>query len=204
MQPIVRWLVARPQNAVLGLAASFLLPLAPILSGVVMVLVTLQHGPSRAAVFAGLSAIVLSAIALATSIEAPTVLANAASIWLPALLLAALLRHWRSITLVLQVTVILAVLVFLVSTAVIGDTVAYGVRLLTDLAAGMSSAGLQQQADILLAAQSELAPQMLFIVVFLAWQASVVTVLIGNALVQAIPEQDAAFLGQIIQGPYGI
>ena len=38
MQPLAAWLVARPQNAVLGLAVTLLLPAPQLTSGVIMVL----------------------------------------------------------------------------------------------------------------------------------------------------------------------
>ena len=50
MQPLAAWLVSRPQNAVLGLAATYILflPLAGIFSGALIVLLVLQHGVRRA------------------------------------------------------------------------------------------------------------------------------------------------------------
>ena len=44
MQALATWLVARPQNAVLGLAATLLLPAPQLTSGVILVLLLLAQG----------------------------------------------------------------------------------------------------------------------------------------------------------------
>ena len=195
MQPIAAWLVARPHSAVLGLAASFLLPMAPVISGSVMVLLALQFGVARSGTYAAFAAAVLAGIALATGSPVSTLLANVLSIWAPAILLAAMLRQWRSVTLTLQVTVIIAIAAILSLYVVIGDTNAFGAKLIADLAAVMSQAGLQEQADILDGAKYDLAPQMLLLVVFLGWQVNVLTLLLGYAIAQTL-QQEKGRLGR--------
>lgn len=50
MRPIAAWLVARPQNAIIGLAGTLLLPFAQIISGTVMALLVLKQGDRKSVV----------------------------------------------------------------------------------------------------------------------------------------------------------
>ena len=101
MQPIAAWLISRPQNAILGLAATYVLflPLAGIFSGAVMVLLVLHHGVRRAMMYALVAAAVLALMALLSGGSAPQMAFAALMSWLPAYVLAALLGNWRSLTL---------------------------------------------------------------------------------------------------------
>ncbi len=49
MQSVATWLVARPQNAVLALAATLLLPILQFASGALMVMLVLRQGARLAA-----------------------------------------------------------------------------------------------------------------------------------------------------------
>ena len=83
MQPLVAWLVARPQNAVLALVATLLLPLLKIVSGIIMVVLVLRQGAGRATL-EGLAAGVLLAIVGAIAGAPVTEVAIAmATVWLP-------------------------------------------------------------------------------------------------------------------------
>jgi len=134
VQPIAAWLVARPQNGVLGLAGTLLLPLAPIVSGLVMVHLVFRHG-LRTSVLQGLvAAAVLSTVALIMGAPIGQILLNAASTWLPGMLLAGLIRSQRSLTLALQVSVIVAIVVTLAFFVILGDPAVYWNEVITALA----------------------------------------------------------------------
>ncbi|GMR17309.1 MAG: hypothetical protein BMS9Abin32_385 [Gammaproteobacteria bacterium] len=193
MQPIAAWLVARPQNAVLGLAVSLLLPFAQILSGAVMVLVALQLGARRATLSALLALAVLSLIALLVGASALPTLANALATWLPALLLAALLYRWRSLTLTLQVSAIVAMLATLTFYIVLDDPAAFWSDVLTQVAAVFREAGLLQQADLLEQEKAVIAPQMTMLVVIISWSMYVLVLLLGYAGFQALPGKKGVF-----------
>ena len=150
MQPLAAWLVRRPQNAILGLAATYilLLPLAGIFSGAVLVLLVLHHGPRKALIQALLAAAVLALMALISGSSAVHTALAALLTWLPAFVFAALLGHWRSLTLTLQVTVIVAVAVLLGFYAVLGDPAAYWSNwLATDAATLFREMGLHEYPD---------------------------------------------------------
>ena len=62
MQPLAAWLVARPQNAVLALAATLLLPVLQIFSGIFMVLLILQQGVRLALVEGAIAGVLLALV----------------------------------------------------------------------------------------------------------------------------------------------
>jgi hypothetical protein len=202
VQPIAAWLVARPQNGVLGLAGTLLLPLSPILSGLVMTLLVLRHGLRMTALQAILAATVLSIIALLVSAPVAQILLNAGSTWIPALVLAMLLRQWRSLTLTLQVSAILAIAVTLAFFVVLGDPTNYWNGVITNLAQIFRDNGLAEQADLLLERQSVIAPQMTMLFVFFSWSLYILVLLLGYALFQSLPGEAGVF-GQFRELNFG-
>jgi hypothetical protein len=202
VRPIAAWLVARPQNGVLGLAGTLLLPLAPIVSGLVMVHLVFKHG-LRTAVLQGLvAAAVLSTVALIMGAPIGQILLNAASTWLPGMLLAGLIRSQRSLTLALQVSVIVAIVVTLAFFVILGDPAVYWNEVITALAKLFEENGLQEQASLLTSRREVIVPQMTMIFVFLSWSLYVFVVLLGYALFQSLPEQKAVY-GQFCDLNFG-
>lgn len=202
MQPIAAWLVARPQNGVLGLAGTLLLPLAPIVSGLVMVLLVFRHGLRMAVLQGVVAAAVLATVALIMSAAVEQILLNATTTWLPGMLLAALMRSQRSLTLAMQVSVIVAIVVTLAFFVVLGDPTVYWNDVITALAKLFEENGLQEQASLLAARQEVIVPQMTMIFVFLSWSLYVLVVLLGYALFQSLPGQ-AAVYGQFCDLNFG-
>ena len=202
MQPIAAWLVARPQNGVLGLAGTLLLPLAPIVSGLVMVHLVFRHG-LRMAVLQGVVAVaVLATVALIMSAAVEQILLNATTTWLPGMLLAALMRSQRSLALTMQVSVIVAIVVTLAFFVVLGDPAVYWNEVITTLAKLFEENGLQEQASLLASRQEVIVPQMTMIFVFLSWSLYVLVVLLGYALFQSLPGQTAVY-GQFCDLNFG-
>jgi hypothetical protein len=196
MQPLAAWLISRPQNAILGLAATYILflPLAGIFSGAVMVLLVLHHGVRRAMTQALIAAAVLALIALLTGGSAAGMALAAILSWLPAFVLAALLGNWRSLTLTLQVSVIVALAGLLGFYAVLGDPAVFWSTWLADEAATMfREMGLHEQATALLENQAAVAQQMTVLFVFTIWSLYVFGLLLGYALYQAALGQKSVF-----------
>jgi hypothetical protein len=191
VQPIARWLVSRPQNAILGLAASYILflPLAGIISGAVVVLLVLHHGVRRALLLAVIAAAVLALLALLTGGSPQTALVALMN-WLPAYVLGALLGNWRSLTLTLQVAVIVASAGLLGSYVVLGDPSVFWNQWLAEEAVPLfRDMGLTEQAAALL----ENALQMTVLFVFAIWSLYAFGLLLGYALYDALLEQKAVF-----------
>ena len=196
MQPIAAWLVRHPQNAVLGLAATYILflPLAGIFSGAVMVLLVLHHGERRALTQALLAAAILALMALLAGGSAPQMALAASMTWMPAFVLAALLGKWRSLTLALQASVIVALVGLLGFYVVLTDPAVFWSGWLADEAATLfREMGLHEQAATLLENQAAIAQQMTVLFVFAIWSLYAFGLLLGYALYQASLGEKAVF-----------
>jgi len=196
VQPIAAWLISRPQNAVLGLAATYVLflPLAGIFSGAVMVLLVLHHGVRRALTQALAAAAVLALLALLSGGSAAAMAFAALMSWMPAFVLAALLGNSRSLTLTLQVSVIVALAGLLGFYAVLGDPAVFWSSWLADEAATLfREMGLHEQAAALVENQAVIAQQMTVLFVFTIWSLYAFGLLLGYALYQASVDQKSVF-----------
>ena len=109
MQRLAAWLVARPQNAVMGLAVTLLLPAPQLTSGVIMVLLVLAQGMRQAVIEALVAAASLLTVSLIFGVSMASLVTLMAGTWVPVLLLALLLINSRSLTLTVQASVIVAV-----------------------------------------------------------------------------------------------
>ena len=193
LQTLATWLVARPYNAVLGLAASLMLPFSALWSGAVLTLFALYYGVLRAVAYGVLALGLLVLVSMLFGRAPINVLADGASTWIPVLVLSVLLRHWRSVTLTAQVSVILGVAAILGIYLATGDPVAFWKEVLTQVAPVFQAMGLEEQADALLTRQNEIAPQMTVLAVFTYWSMALAVLMLGYALVQALPDREGAF-----------
>lgn len=196
VQPIARWLVSRPQNGVLGLAATYILflPLAGIVSGAVIVLLALRLGVQRTVLLALVAAALLALLALLTGGSALQTALAALLNWMPAVVLATLLGSWRSLTLTLQVSVIVASVALLGFYVALGDPAVYWSGWLADEAAPLfSDMGLDEQAATLLENRDAIAQQMTVLFVFAIWSLYTFGLLLGYALYDALQERKSVF-----------
>ena len=199
MQPIAAWLVARPERAVIVLAASFVMaqfviilwPFAQIVGGAVLVLLVLSRGLRTATLVAGFSLVAILAMALASNISVTQVFQIAVTIWVPGMILAILLQRMRSLTLVLQITVLTAMLV-VISLYVFGEPAEYWRSLLEEFAAILREAGSEQQAELFLGLLP-LAPHLPGVFVSIGWLTYVAALLMGYAAFRSLPGQTVAF-----------
>jgi hypothetical protein len=187
MRPISSWLVARPQNAVIGLAGTLLLPFAQIISGTVMALLVFKHGAAVAAAQGAVATAILAVVSLLVSASVSQVLGNALVIWAPVILLVVMMRGWRSLTLTLQVTVIAAMLITLGFYAVLGDPNVFWGEILVRISDSFREMGLTQHADILVQERDLIAPQMTVLVVITTWSLYAVVLLLGYAVYRTLP-----------------
>ena len=149
MQAIAKWLVARPQNAVLGLASTLMLPAPQLTSGVIMVLLVLAQGPKLAAYKALLAGALLAAMSLLAGLSLPSMMVLMVATWIPVMLLAVLLATTRSLTLTLQVSVIITVVAMLLFQIVVTDAAAYWQPYLDVMSEIMKQNGLQLDTEVL-------------------------------------------------------
>jgi len=193
VQPVAAWLVARPQNGVLGLALTLLLPLSPVFSGLVMAHLVFANGVRLPALQGLVAASGLAVLAVVLKASVAQIVASAATWWLPVLVLSALAGHWRSLTLALQVSVIIALVATAGFFVVLGDPADYWNDMVTTSIELARQAGLHEQADMLGQTQAMIVPQMTMLFVFTAWSFYVLVTLFGYALYQALPGKVAAY-----------
>ena len=125
MQPLAAWLVARPQNAVMALAATLLLPVLQIFSGIFMVMLVLKQGV-RLAITEGVIALgLLALVYLLSGLPVLQVASLALLTWAPAVLLAATLQVTRSLALTMQVSALVAVVAILGFHLVVDDLLVF-------------------------------------------------------------------------------
>ncbi len=125
MQAIAKWLVARPHYAVVGLAVTLLLPAPQLISGAILVLLVLAESTRVAAVRVMVAAAALAAASLVLGGSLTSLVVLMAATWVPAMLLAQALVTVRSLTLTLQVSIIVAVAALLVFQTVVPDAEAF-------------------------------------------------------------------------------
>lgn len=186
MRAVARWLVARPLNGVLVLAATSS-PYLGFLSAALVVLLVLHDGTRVAALKAAGAAVLLAVIGTVVGTPLSVVLAVAVVYWLPAALLGTLLAMTRSLTLTLQVSALVAVLGMLVFFGIVGDPTAFWQAELGAAAEVWRSMGAVELADNLTEGQAMLAAQMTMFIVTLLWTIYAATLVVGYKLFRQLP-----------------
>jgi hypothetical protein len=187
VQAVAEWLAARPQNAVLGLAATLLLPAPQLTSGVILVLLVLAQGTKLALIETGFAAAVLLIVTLLFGISTGSVIALMLGTWLPVLLLSVLLLRTRSLTLTLQVSVIVAVLGLLGFYVLVDDPAAFWQPYITTMAEVVRQNNLQLNTELLTAEIMTVSAVLAF------WLLYTVGMLFGYALCRRLPRETGDF-----------
>jgi len=187
VQPVATWLVARPQNGVIALALSLLFPFNTIVSGTVMAHLALANGIRLPALQAVVAGAILALLALVLQASVLQIVLSAAVTWLPAMLLAAIMVRLRSLTLALQISVIIALLGVVAFHAVVQDPAEYWEALLAELARISDAQGLAEQAEYIRQLMPVIVPQMTMLAAFVSWIMYVMVLLLGYGLYQCLP-----------------
>ena len=186
MRAVASWLVARPLNGILVLAATSS-PYLGFLSAALIVLLVLHDGTRVAALKAGAAGLLLAVIGVVVGTPPSVVAAVAVIYWLPAMLLATLLAVTRSLTLTLQVSALVAVLAMLLFFGIVGDPVAFWEAELGTAAEIWRNLGAVELADSLSEGRAILAAQMTMFIVTLMWTIYAVTLVLGYKLFRQLP-----------------
>jgi hypothetical protein len=187
VQALAAWLVARPQNAVLGLAVTLLLPAPQLTSGVILVLLLLAQGLRQAVLEALAAAALLVVVALVFGVSTASVVTLMAGTWVPVLLLTLLLISLRSLTLTVQVSVIVAVGAMLGFYVVVADPVAFWQPYLTSMADFARQSGLELNTELLDAEIMTVSATLAF------WMLYVTALLLGYGLYSKLPGEDGRY-----------
>jgi len=187
VQGLASWLVLRPQNAVLGLAVTLLLPAPQLTSGVIMVLLVLAQGARLAVIEALIAAAVLLTVSLLFGVSIVSMTALIVGTWVPVLLLAMLLLGARSLTLTMQVSVIVTVVALLGFYVVVDDPAAFWqpyVMQMTELA---RQNNLQLNTELFSAEVMTISAALAF------WMLYIIGLLLGYALYRRLPRETGEF-----------
>jgi len=193
VQALAAWLVARPQNAVIALAATLLLPLLQMLSGVIMVLLVLKQGARTAVLEAAVAGVILALVALVTGSPLMQILVAALSTWLPAIMLGLVLQATRSLTLTVQVSVLVAALAVVGFYIVIDDLVAYWDPVMTVLLEWTRANNLQEQARLMESDPVMTANMLTMAIVLSTWMLYSVYLVFGYWLYKLIPGESGDY-----------
>jgi hypothetical protein len=174
------------------LIATFLLPITQIIGSAILVLLVLSRGPARAVIVAGLSFAAILVLALVSAVPVSQLIQVALTIWLPGIALALLLQRMRSLTLLLQTTVLVAMVVIVGLYVVLGDPAVYWRDILEQLTSMWRNAGLEKESEIFVQLQPY-APQMTGILVAVGWLLHVAALLTGYAAYISLPGKPGGF-----------
>ena len=187
MQALASWLVLRPQNAVLGLAVTLLLPAPQLTSGVIMVLLVLAQGTRLAVIEALIAAAVLLTVSLLFGVSIVSMTALIVGTWVPVLLLAMLLLGARSLTLTMQVSVIVTVVALLGFYVVVDDPAAFWQPYVLQMTELARQNNLQLNTELFSAEVMTISAALAF------WMLYVIGLLLGYALYKRLPRETGAF-----------
>ena len=183
MQAIANWLVARPQNAVLGLVITLFLPAPQLTSGAILALLILAQGVR----FAVIEALVATGVLLVASLllggSLESVIGLTAGTFLPVMLLTGLLVTMRSLTLTLQVSVIVAIAALLMFQIAVPDPAAFWQPYLDEMAKIIRENGLQLDTQLVTAEVMTVSAVLVF------WMLYTAAVIFGYALYQGLAKE---------------
>ena len=152
-----------------------------------MVLLVVAQGTKLAVIEAAIAASVLLTVSLIFGVSIESVAALMASTWVPVLLLAILLVSSRSLTLTMQVSVIVAVLMMIGFYIVVADPVAFWQPYVTTMAEVVRQNNLQLNTDLLTAEVMTVSATLAF------WMLYTVGLLLGYALYKRLPRETNDF-----------
>ncbi len=179
MQALAAWLVARPQNAVLVLAATLLVPYLQVLSGIVMVLLVLKQGLRLAVIEAIAASVLVGIIAAIAGASVLQVLGSTLTTWLPGLVLGGVLQATRSLALTMQVSVLVTVALTVVFHIVVDDVVAYWQPVTTYMLEWARAGELHEQVQLMESDPVMTANMVTIAIVLSSWMLYVLYLMFG-------------------------
>lgn len=192
MREVAAWLVARPQNAVLALGASMLMPVLQPFSSIVLILLVLAQGPRSALFQAALAGGSLLVVSLLFGAPLAYVIVLLLSTWLPVFVLSSVLKATRSFTLTMQASAIVAVLVALGMSLMIVDAAAFWQPLLVIWSDMLQQNGAVTSAVLDISSQ-EFAKRVTVMVVLSAWMLYTLIFMLGYLLYGQLIEKTGVF-----------
>jgi hypothetical protein len=193
VQPLAAWLVARPQNAVLALTATLLLPILQIFSGIFMVLLVLKQGVRLAVVEAAIAGVLLAVVSLLAGAPVVQVLVSVLTVWVPAVVLAVILQATRSVALTLQVSALVAAAVVLGFHVVIDDMTAFWQPVIAFMVDWARESKLHEQVQLIESDPALVAHTLTIVFVLSSWTMYALYLLFGYRYSTAVPDESAKY-----------
>ena len=192
MRSVAEWLVARPQNAVIALALTVSLGFLSFTSGIVLVVLVLHKGLQRALLDVALAGTLTVVIGLIAKVPLTTIVPGALAIWVPAMVLTAIMIRTGSLTLTVQLSVIFAIVAITGIYLIAGNPEDYWLDYL-----GQVIEELRRSSQFALAdwvdQQRAYADQMTMVAVFANWSVHSVALVLGYRMFRLLPGQTARF-----------
>jgi len=192
MRSLAAWLVARPQNGVIALALTVSLGFLSFTSAIVLVMLVLHKGSRRALLDVAVAGSLTTVIGLIVGVPLTTLVPGALQIWVPAWLLATILLGSKSLTLTLQLSVIMAIAVITGIFLVAGNPVDYWMDLLSQVIEELERSNQFALAEWV-KAQKDFAGQMTMVAVFANWSVNATAFVLGYKLYRALPGTTPAY-----------
>jgi len=193
VQPLAAWLVARPQNAVIALAATLLLPVLHIFSGIFMVLLVLKQGVRFAIIVGAIAAALMIMVYLVAGAPVMQVVVAILTTWPPAVLLAVVLGSTRSLTLTMQVSALLAAFAILGCYAFIADLTAFWQPVMALMVDWANASALHEQAQLIEAEPALVAHLLTVSLVVSSWTMYTLYLLFGYRYAEAAPGETGRY-----------
>jgi hypothetical protein len=193
VQPLAAWLVARPQNAVIALAATLLLPVLHIFSGIFMVLLVLKQGVRFAIIVGAIAAALMIMVYLVAGAPVMQVVVAILTTWPPAVLLAVVLSSTRSLTLTMQVSALLAAIAILGCYAFIADLTAFWQPVMALMVDWANASALHEQAQLIVAEPTMVAHLLTVSLVVSSWTMYTLYLLFGYRYAEAEPGETGRY-----------
>ena len=125
MRDVAAWLVARPQNAIPVLSITLLIPILQPISGIILVLLVLALGPTRALRQASIAAVIFAVALVLTGMPWKNVAFIILVTWVPMFGLAWSMLATRSFALTMQMSVIVAAVAGVATGVLIDDAATF-------------------------------------------------------------------------------
>ncbi len=187
MQAFSKWLLARPHNAVLALTVTLLLPIPQLTGGTIVVFLALAQGYRKIMNIVFFTALITAVTLLILGGSLSSILTLIFVAWLPALLAVVVLVKTQSLTLSLQMLMIVSFAFLLVISLFIPDLAVFWQPYLDVMAQLLRESGMQLEAGLLTADILTISA------VFIFWLIYSMVLLFGYSLYKRLPIETFEF-----------
>ncbi len=192
MPSVAAWLLARPYNAVFAIAITTLMPGLATVSGAILVLLVAQQDIRKALLTVALAGLLLIVVAVLSGTSPVRVIVGLGLSWLPVLGLAWVLRSTRSLTLTLQLSVLLVLIGTCTFFVFVSDPVGFWQEAIASTPL-LQELRLSEWQAAVGASAEQFSGMMTTISAIGVWFGLIVVVLLGYWLFQQLPDKSQVF-----------